>query len=60
MPLIPQQDVLVVPYFKGGLDGAVKKLRKDLEDYPPCRIVSIAMQTSGGLTAELVVVIETT
>jgi hypothetical protein len=51
MPLIPQQDILVVtgPYqlAKGQTHqaAAAEKLRATLTAYPPCKIVSI---TAGG------------
>lgn len=49
MPLIPQQDIVVVagPYPPGQSipQAAAEELRKILSTYPPCRIVSI---TAGG------------
>jgi hypothetical protein len=47
MPLIPQQDIVVIrgPYQvapgQGTEDVAAQKLKLALESYPPCRIVSI-------------------
>lgn len=47
MPLIPQQNIVVVtgPYtLKPGqepVQAAAEKLQAALENYPPCRIVSL-------------------
>lgn len=53
MPLIPQQDVVVVnaltqdvPDGKPVSDFAADLLRQALDSYPPCRIVSITHKTS--------------
>jgi hypothetical protein len=57
MPLIPQQDIVVVNAVGVGaqLSSAADELRKRLESYPPCRIISIS--AVGG--RDLVAVIET-
>ena len=45
MPLIPQQDVIVIsgPYKNavGAYKEAPVLLQQRLEEYPPCRIISI-------------------
>ena len=64
MPLIPQQDILVItgpykPARGGSFEGAaVEKLRAALEGYPPCRIITFHI--SGSMHAViLTAVIET-
>lgn len=65
MPLIPQQDIIVVegPYPVGGRDetsqvAAARKLRRILSEYAPVRIVS--MTSSSNLHGHcLTVVVET-
>ena len=53
MPLIPQQNIVVVsgPYSpKRGQDlveAAAEMLQASLENYPPCRIVSISSNGTG-------------
>lgn len=65
MPLVPQQDVVVVmgPYnlARGGRaeDAAVVKLRAILEAYPPCRIVSLTAGAGLLHSYTLTAVIET-
>lgn len=64
MPLIPQQDVLVIvgPYHltkgQSTQQAAADELRRVLDSYPPCRIVSL---TGGGTlhSYALTAVIET-
>jgi len=60
MPLIPQQDVIVVEGLKNGSAAAhVEALRQKLDAYPPCRIISISVGTTqfGGVE-KLVAVVE--
>lgn len=65
MPLIPQQDIVVItgPYQlapgQAHQAAAVEALRATLDKYPPCRIVSIT--AGGGLmhAYNLTAVIET-
>jgi hypothetical protein len=60
MPLIPQQNVIVVSNPGGTVDQAVAELHKELEVYPPVRIVSISITfTSLAMGVQLVAVIET-
>lgn len=60
MPLIPQQDIVVVEDIGGSLTSAVEKLTTQLDGYPPCRIVSIAIKQSAVIYGiELVAVVET-
>ena len=60
MPLIPQQDVVVVSNSGGTVDQAVAKLHKELEVYPNVRIVSISIAfTSLAMGVQLVAVVET-
>lgn len=57
MPLIPQQDIIYVPWrlSPGGERlESIDLLKKHLESYPPCRIVSITADNFA-----LVAVIET-
>lgn len=58
MPLIPQQDIVVItPPYAPHLsteEGVAQKLRERLESYPPCRVVSLSHYVWGssfGLTA---------
>lgn len=60
MPLIPQQNVIVVDNSGGTVDQAVTKLHKELEAYPDVRIVSISITfTSLAMGVQLVAVVET-
>lgn len=60
MPLIPQQDIVVVNALGATPPVAVEQLKKKLEAYPPCKVVSIAMMSSVGAPGtDLVAVIET-
>lgn len=49
MPLIPQQDIVVIagPYevARGGTfqAAAADKLKSVLEGYPPCRVIAISL-----------------
>jgi len=62
MPLIPQQDIIVIsgPYkpIERSQEQAAELLKQALEAYPPCRIVSIT--GTGNLAAyRLTAVVET-
>jgi hypothetical protein len=60
MPLIPQQNVIVVDNSGGTIDKAVAELHKQLEVYPPVRIVSISIAfTALAMGVQLVAVVET-
>ncbi len=61
MPLIPQQNVIVIEQHNGKFEDAVKKLMEILEPYPPCRIVSVAIEAARvlGDVPTLVAVVET-
>lgn len=64
MPLIPQQNIVVVtgPYTlerdQQPVEAATEKLQAILENYPPCRIVSISSTGTGHLYS-LSAVVET-
>jgi hypothetical protein len=65
MPLVPQQDVLVVIIgalaFPGRFPAevAIEELKARLEDYPPCRIVSLTSAWAGTSQYTLTAVVET-
>lgn len=56
MALIPQQDLVTVS--SRDAESATKELRKLLESYPACRIVSLASHGQGGIFS-IVAVVET-
>lgn len=59
MPLVSQQEIVHVLVLGGNGATAVEKLKKELEAYPPCRIVSISIKSpESAHGAELVAVIE--
>lgn len=65
MPLVPQQDVVVVvgPYQlaagQSAPEAAAQKLQQILAAYPPCRIVSLTSGGGIGHVYTLTAVIET-
>jgi len=60
MPLIPQQDIVTVNALGAIPPVAVAQLKKMLEAYPPCKVISISMMPSVGAPGtDLVAVIET-
>lgn len=63
MPLIPQQTVIAIENAgpgAGTLERAVHRLHKELEAYPPVRIVSISTTfVSLAMGVQLVAVVET-
>lgn len=60
MPLIPQQDIVVVQLAGGTPAMAVAKLHEQLETYPLVRIISIAMKSMTAMPGvDLVAVVET-
>lgn len=60
VPLIPQQDIIVIQDLGGTSVTAAEKLRTRLEEYPPSRIVAISVKNSSVIFGtELVAVIET-
>ncbi|WP_166871500.1 hypothetical protein [Salinibacterium sp. ZJ450] len=60
MPLIPQQNIIVIDNSGGTVEKAVAKLYKELEVYPAVRIVSISITfTSLAMGVQLVAVVET-
>jgi hypothetical protein len=56
MPLILQQDVLNI---SGSIESIDQILKKELENYPPVRIISTSVLASNGIGCTLLVVIET-
>ena len=65
MPLIPEQQVVSVGVSPGGEDKAISALLKELESYPPVRIVAIASRGiknplgAGDIGLRLTAVVET-
>lgn len=64
-PLVPQQDVIVIegPYIAASPKSvelqAAEILRDKLEDYPPCRIISISSNGGKMHAYSLTAVVET-
>lgn len=65
MPLIEQQDIVFatpqipLPDGVSAVESAVESLQKQLLNYPPCRIISIAVSDAALSGYGLVAVIET-
>lgn len=60
MPLIPQQNVVVIGGSGLTINNAVAKLHDELEVYPDVRIVSISVTFSSlSMGVQLVAVVET-
>jgi hypothetical protein len=60
LPLIPQQDIVSV-YVQAKWDTglAIVALKKKLDPYPPCRIISVSNHVSPNGNVTLTAVIET-